>query len=837
MTYANLTQAQAQERSLAIELSAYHVDLDLSAVRTHDTFPVHTRVELRTESPELFLDYLGTSVESLLINGSVQSPHFEEGRLYLHHLPVEEDLVIEVSGTSSYSRTGQGLHRMFDRADDTIYLYSHLEPSDARRIFPCFDQPDLKARFYVRMLAPQEWQILSNQPVATREIEGDFAWVTFHPTPPLSTYLTAFAAGPYVSRTRSWTSPDGFLDIKLSAFSRASMAQYVDHEILDITAAGLDFFHESFGFPYPWGEYKSIFVPEYNIGAMENPGLVTFTETYLFRSQATRSQHAARTNTILHEMSHMWFGDLVTPRWWDDLWLKESFAEFMGADSSVAATDYSEAWTNFAGQRKNWAYMQDQLPTTHPIKADIPDVDAARQNFDGITYAKGAAVLKQLVHYVGRENFYAGARDYFAEHAYSAATFDDLLTALKGHSDRDLDAWSRSWLRTCGPDTLTPHLETVGGKISRLSIVAEAAEETRPHRLVAALYDDALEKYASFDVDLPAAGTETTIEEAAGLARPALVLLNEGDYTYAKVRFDATSLETLRAGLSRIDDELSRAVVWTALWNLTRDGLWPVREYVGTVVEHAIAESNPTLLTTALANARFAITNFLPATAREATRVSYADDLWAILRDAAPGSDAQLVLARASIAALADSPADTATQRLRELLAGELSGLRLDPDIRWALLRALSARDAVSTAELDAGKERDYTLTGQAAHLGAIHSFPKPEHKREVFDLLLSPGAFSNAEIDSLLQAFNAPRSQSLREPFAAEYFSRLDEIWKSHPIEIANRLVRGLYPGVAQADAATTDFLAQDPPQALRRILLECQDNLRRALRVRALN
>lgn len=837
MTNANLSQAQAQARSRDVEIAAYHLDLDLFAARTRDTFGVLSRLELRTRNPELFLDYLGRSVDSVLINGTAQNPDFDGGRLYLHNLPVGEDLIIEVSGNSRYSRTGQGLHRMYDRADDSIYLYSHLEPSDARRIYPCLDQPDLKARFYVSIVAPHNWQILSNQPAAKREVEGEVARVTFEPTPPLSTYLTAFAAGPYVSRTRPWTAPDGSLQVELSALARSSMSEYLDEEILDITAAGMDFFHENFQFPYPWGEYKSIFVPEYNLGAMENPGLVTFTESYLFRSQATRAQHAARANTILHEMSHMWFGDLVTPRWWDDLWLKESFAEYMGADSSVAATEYTEAWTNFAGRRKNWAYLQDQLPTTHPIKAEIPDVDAARQNFDGITYAKGAAVLKQLVHYVGRENFFAGAQDYFLDHCFDSATFEDLLAALKDHSERDLDAWARSWLRTSGPDTLTPRLKTAEGKITRLSIHAEAAEETRPHRLGAALYDEKLHKYAEFDVDLPARGEETTVEEATGLPAPALVLLNEGDYAYAKIRFDAKSLRTLRYGLSKIDEELSRAVAWTALWNLTRDGLWPVSEYLATVLEHATSETNPTLLSTAFANAHFAIAHYVPVATREAARASYADDLWDILQKSAPGSDAQLVVTRAAIAALADAPQDSATTRLRALFDGELEGLNLDPDIRWALLRALSARDAVSVAELDAEKEHDDTLTGQTAHLGATHAFPSAALKREVFDLLLSPDAFSNAEIDSLIGAFNAPRSEALREAFTAEYFSRLAEIWNGHPIEIANRLVRGLYPHVPASDEATTNFLNQDPPLALRRILLECQDNLRRSLHVQAEN
>lgn len=834
MTTANLTHAEATARSAALRLSTYELHLDVTSAPTNaDSYEVTSRISFTTTEPKTFVDYLGKAVHAVRVNGEEVENTFDGGRVYLSNLPVGEELTVEITGSSYYSRTGQGLHRMHDQADGTTYLYSHLEPSDARRIFPCFDQPDLKASYEVHLTGPEGWQLLSNQPEVGREKTDSGDVAHFAPTPLLSTYLTAFAAGPYVEKHSTWTAPDGSLEVELRAFARASMADYLDDEILQVTAQGMDFFHNNYGYPYPWGKYDSIFVPEYNLGAMENPGLVTFTEHYLFRSAATRAQHAGRTNTILHEMSHMWFGDLVTPQWWDDLWLKESFAEFMGADSSVHATEYTEAWVNFAGQRKNWAYLQDQLPTTHPIKAEIPDVDAARQNFDGITYAKGAAVLKQLVHYVGRENFYAGARDYFQEHAFGAATFEDLLTALKKHTDRDLAAWSTAWLRTWGPDTVTPELHTDGDKIHELAITVEAEDTTRPHRLNVTLFDDSLNKYTTLDVDLES--ERTILDEVSGLQAPALLLLNDGDHTYAKVRFDETSLETIRTRLSEVPDELSRAVIWTSLWNLTRDGEWPVRSYLDTVLNHAPAESNPTLLTTAFANAGYAIDHFVGQEVREEIRADYAERLWEVLQAAPAGSDAQLTFARAAIQALAATPEESGPQHLRALLDGSLDGLALDPDIRWAILRALAARDAVSTEELEAEKERDNTLTGAAAYLGASHAFPSAEVKREAFDLVRTPGKYSNAEVDSLLAAFNAPRSAHLTEAFAQEYFDSLAKLWEEHPIEIANRLVRGLYPDVAMADAATSEFLSSERPPALRRVLLECQDALRRAHRVRA--
>lgn len=844
MSQANLTHTEAQFRAQALTLSAYHLHLDLSQATDHDqkTYPVTSRIEFTTAEPDLFLDYLGAEVASITVNDSPAEVDFRDGRIYLRNLPTDQPVAVNIASSSSFSRSGQGLHRMLDTADGKTYLYSHLEPSDARRIFPCFEQPDLKARFHVKLSAPADWAILSNQPEVSRKTiaaeGGEVATVEFAPSPPLSTYLTSFAAGPYVSTSRMWTAPDQTIGVELRALARASMADYLDDEILEITAQGMDFFHDNFDFPYPWGKYDSIFVPEYNLGAMENPGLVTFTEKYLFRSAPTRAQHAARTNTILHEMSHMWFGDLVTPQWWDDLWLKESFAEYMGADASVHATKYVEAWTNFAGSRKNWAYSQDQLPTTHPIKAEIPDVDAARQNFDGITYAKGAAVLKQLVHYVGREEFYAGARDYFKAHAFAAATFDDLLDALRNHTDRDLDTWSDAWLKTSGPDTLTPKITVHNDTIESLEVIASAEGETRPHRVSISLFDASLTRTTTFDVDIPAGSSTTTISEAHGKPAPSLVLVNDGDHTYAKVRFDDNSLETVRARLSELhggaEEELSRAVIWTALWNMTRDGQWAANEFIDTVLQHAPHEDNTNLMATNFANARYAVAHFLSDDRREAKRAEVADKFWALLQAAEPGSDAQLTIARSTIAALASTPDASGTSRLNDMLQEGIRGLLLSPDLRWSIIQALAARDALPQEVLEQQREDDNTLTGAAEYLGAKYAYPDPKLKRYLFDEVRIPQAHSNAEVLQLLAAFNAPRAADLTEEFAPEFFEVLESIWSEHPIEIANHIVRGLYPHQEMAVAATNKFLNSNKvPGALRRVLLECQDTVRRNLLV----
>ncbi len=752
-----LTQAEARQRSGNLEVHEYCLHLDVTEAATSPTFPVQTQIRFRTWDSQVFLDYVGQSVESMTVNEKPANFQFDGSRILLE-VPVGE-VEATICSTSTYSRTGQGLHRMHDAADGQYYLYSHLEPSDARRIYPCFDQPDLKAVFNTTITAPEGWVTLDN---GTDK--------------PMSTYLSAFAAGPYVCREEG----------RFRAFARASMEQYLDAEILEVTRQGMEFFETNFG-PYPWDKYDSIFVPEYNLGAMENPGLVTFNEKYLFRSQATRPQRAARANTILHEMSHMWFGDLVTPRWWDDLWLKESFAEFSGADASIHATDYTEAWAEFAATRKNWAYQQDQLPTTHPIKAEIPDVDAARQNFDGITYAKGAAVLKQLVHFIGRDNFYAGARDYFQDHAFGSATFADLLGSLSAHTDRDLDAWAEQWLKTSGVDTLTPQVADGHLRI-------EGA--TRPHRLDVSLFDADLNLLQTLDLDLP--GEPVAIPDAA------LIVVNDHDHAYAKVRFDERSLGTLRQGFGKLPLE-TRAVIWTALWQATRDGAYPARDYLDLVLDFAASEA-PGIMTTAFANAHYAARHFVDYP-------SYADRLWSLLSDTQ--GEAALILARAAVDVVGPD-------RLRKL--GGI--VKLDPDLEWAILRALAARNAVGIDELEAAKAADATLTGAACFLGARWAYPA--EKDHVLELILAPGAHSNDEVTQLLRAFNAPAAQL--DEYAAEILGRVDWIWDNHPIEIANRIIRGLYP--LNSAGAEYEILQSG---ALGRVLLECRDQARRIQRVRA--
>ncbi|AKT50441.1 aminopeptidase N [Arsenicicoccus sp. oral taxon 190] len=867
MSTRNLLRTEAQHRSQHLSVSTYRVELDLSeaADLARTTFPTVSTVTFASTTAETFLDFLGERVLSVEVNGEQVEVEHDGNRVLLRGLRQDGDNVVTVRGEAAYSRSGEGLHRYRDPVDGQVYLYTHFEPTDARRVFAGFDQPDLKGRFTVVLTGPDDWELLANQPVMTREMVGHnaagvaIARQEHAPTPPLSTYIWCVAAGPYHRVESVWRGrgPDGEpLEVPLAALCRRSLAESFDGErILDTTRRGLDFFAQQFAFPYPWGKYDSIFVPEYNIGAMENPGLVTFNDAgYVYQSAATRSQHELRSNTILHEMAHMWFGDLVTPRWWDDLWLKESFADYMGTEANSRATEFTDAWTPFCARRKAWAYLQDQLPTTHPIVADIPDVEAARQNFDGITYAKGASVLKQLVAYVGKDAFFAGARAYFAEHAYGSTGLSDLLEALEAASGRDLGEWSRLWLQTAGIGTLTSELtvSAAGDAVERL-VVRQAAVDamtgepvTRPHRLVVGLYalqGDSLVRTARLELDLVA--DELEVEEARGLPVPDLVVVNDDDLTYAKVRLDDRSLRTVRSHLSSIESSLTRAVLWSALWNACRDGELAPADYVQTVLDHAPREEDVALLAIVTANAATAVEAYTPVRGREELRTAYLEGVGHELTSAEPGSGHQLVWARTLAAGSATSA--TCADRVRALLEGSLvvPGLALDPELRWSFLQSLAAQDRVSPTELDAELDADRTSLAPVRHRCALASYPRAELKREAFRTVVEDTSLTNDLVTAWTTGYSQPGHAELTRELLPDYFAALEQIWSSRSQELASRAVLGLFPrGADLADGqapeehpvpvAAQAWLDEHPsaPGGLRRLVVEQRDHVLRALR-----
>jgi aminopeptidase N len=658
----------------------------------------------------------------------------------------------------------------------------------------------------------------------------------FPPTPPMSTYITAVAAGPYhVVRADH----DG---IPLGIYCRQSLAPYLDQdEIFEVTRQGFDFFHDSFGVRYPFGKYDQLFVPEYKTGAMENAGCVTFLEDYIFRSRVTDSEREARAETILHEMAHMWFGDLVTMRWWDDLWLNESFATWAGTVAQAEATRWPQAWTTFAQAWKAWAYRQDQLPSTHPIAADAPDIEAVEGNFDGITYAKGAAVLKQLVAYVGRDNFLAGVRAYFARHAWGNATLGDLLAALEESSGRDLSSWSKQWLETAGVNTLRPDYDCDGAdRITRFSVVQEAAAShpvLRSHRVAIGLYDRTaagLVRRRRVETDI--AGERTEIGELAGERRADLVLVNDDDLTYAKIRLDDHSLRTLVTGIGDFADSLPAALCWAAAWDMCRDAELPARDYVGLALSGADSISDISVLQTVLAQAAAAVRRYADPAWRSGGRERLATGLRDRARDAEPGSDRQLAYAQA-LAGVATTLADLAL--LAGLLAGSVvvEGLTIDTEFRWLLLRRLVSRGAAGPAELDTELDRDRTDAGERHAAACRASIPDPAAKEAAWAQITS-GELPNAVFRATLDGFTDPDHDhaELLEPYGQRFFDVVGQVWADWGPDMAQWFAEKAYPRhmiTAEAIAAADDYIARaDPPAPLRRLLAEGRDDVARALR-----
>ncbi|MCW0193781.1 MAG: aminopeptidase N [Rhodococcus sp.] len=824
MSTANLNRSEVAERSRTIDVTGYRVELDLrsAADSAAKTFSTVTTIDLTSSAESTWLDFIGAAVDSVEVDGASIPVEYDGSRIVLRGLGGSN--VVRVAAHGHYSRSGEGLHRFVDDADDQTYLYTQYEPADARRVFACFEQPDLKAPFTFEVTAPDGWEVLSNQP-ATQTLSVDGAQrVTFAPTLPISTYITAIAAGPYHRVASSWSR--GELTVELGALCRASLAPHLDADnVFDITRQGLDFYAEHFDYPYPFGKYDQIFVPEYNLGAMENPGLVTFTEAYVFRGTATDEQHQRRANTILHEMAHMWFGDLVTMVWWDDLWLKESFADFMGSLVSAEATRFTDAWVAFAIKRKAWAYLQDQLPTTHPIVADIVDLEAAKLNFDGITYAKGASVLKQLVAFVGRDAFFEAARRYFKAHAFGNTTLVDLLDVLAETSGRDVREWARIWLQTTGVSTLS------------LDGTDLVQTDPRPHRLAVGIYDynESGDLVRTERVELDITESRTPVDLPPG----ALTLLNDEDLTYAKVRLDAESLSTVEASLDRVSDPLARGVIWSSLWNSVRDAQLSVFRYLDMVERFAPAETDLAILSAILTDAQYAVLHYVPKSLRPNVSAGWLETTWKAVFEAEPESGRQLAWARALSAAAAVN--DARAGELRSILDGACPGpvgLALDPDLRWALWIALSATGHASVSDFDSELSKDSTSAGRTAYVRAAASIPDAETKAAAWASATTDASLSNDRLDATIAGFRSGTDPSLIEGYAVEYFSSLGKWWSERSIEIARRLVNGLFPAAEDTSAVDSWIQANaEAPASLRRLVLERRDHLARDLRAQASN
>jgi aminopeptidase N len=856
MTGGNLTRDEASGRAALIAVDDYRIDLDLTAGDT--TFRSISTIVFTCAAPgsSTFLDLLAPNVRSVVLNGAALdvAAVFDGSRIQLEGLLAENEVTVDAD--CAYSRTGEGLHRFVDPVDGDVYTYTQFEPADARRLYANFEQPDIKAPFQFNVTAPATWLVRSNAPTPAPEqvvgSDGEEALMwSFEPTKPISTYITAVVAGPYhlVEDTHTVRLPDGTdLVIPLGALCRRSMAQYFDADAIhDVTKKGLDFFHEVFDYPYPFGKYDQAFVPEYNLGAMENPGCVTFAESYVFRSKVTDSAYQGRANTILHEMAHMWFGDLVTMKWWDDLWLKESFADFMGAFALVEATRWKDAWVSFASGRKAWAYRQDQLSTTHPVTADIRDLEAAKLNFDGITYAKGASVLKQLVAYAGRDAFLEGARRYFKANAYGNTTLADLLSVLEENSGRDMTEWSRLWLQTAGVNTLTPEVaRAADGTIESFVVRQTATPEfptLRPHRIAIGGYDQdqasgEVRLTERFEVDV--VGETTEVLQLTG-EKFDLVILNDEDLTYAKIMFSGSDVDAFTKGtLGRIADPMARTLCWSGVWHMTRDAVLSGRRFIGIVIGNIEGESDISVVQTLLRQVRQTRDYYLDSLHRDGVVEMVGDGLWDSLEKAAAASDHQLAYAYAVAWASYD---DAGYRRLAALLDGTetISGLDVDQDLRWAYVEALAAAGLDDDgARAEAEVARDDTSSGRRHKAAALASRPLAEAKAEAWRQAVDTPDQPNELIAAILGGFEQPGQEKLLEPYVETYFDGLAKIWSERSIENANRIVSHGYPSLMVSEgilARTEAWLASEAASApaLRRLVQEGRDDMARALAAQA--
>ena len=849
MPGTNLTREEAAERARLLSVSSYEVELDLtvgsesfgsvSVLRFAAEPGSATFADLVTEGP----------IHEITLNGRPLDPAvvFADSRIALDGLEAEN--VLRVHADCQYSHTGEGLHRMVDPVDGGVFLYTQFEVPDARRVFTSFEQPDLKASFQFTVTAPESWELFSNSPTPKPEPaeNGNAVW-RFVPTQPISTYITALVAGDYGVVRKDYTSANGTV-IPMAVAARKSLMEYLDaDEIFDVTFKGFDYFEANFGQPYPFPKYDQLFVPEYNAGAMENAGCVTFREYYVFRSKVTDTAYERRAETILHELAHMWFGDLVTMEWWNDLWLNESFATYASVRCQADATRWSHAWTTFANSEKTWAYSQDQLPSTHPIVAEIPDLEAVYVNFDGITYAKGASVLKQLVAYVGDEAFFQGLRTYFQRHAWGNTRLSDLLGALEEASGRDLAAWSKAWLETAGPNTLRPESTLAeDGTYSSFAVLQEAPADyptLRPHRIAVGLYEKGeagLARVRRLELDVD--GPRTEVPELVGVRQPDVVLLNDDDLSYTKIRFDERSVATLVESIGEFTESLPRALAWVATWDMVRNGELAASAFVEQVLSGAANETEIGVLQSLQGQVKGAIELYAAPAKRDELAKRWAHFAHTRLLAAEPGSDLQLSWAKA----FAGSALTVGELNLLGgLLEGteQIEGLAVDTDLRWTLLERLAAMGRASDGTIDAELAKDPTAAGKRQALGCRAAFPTAEAKERAWASMVDDDKLTNEELLAVISGFNQIEQRELLKPFVPRYFAAVTRLWAERSPHMAQMLVSGLYPlrtieqsVVDDVDAVLAETDENIVPPALRRVLLEERDGTQRLLRGQAVD
>ncbi len=835
-----LHRAEAVERASRVHGIHYSLAFDLSEDRSSYTGRARIDFELRPGAAPLFLDFRGTPVR-LSVNGKPQEPDHRDHRLWLPDELLATSNRVEVEYENDFDLSGDGFHRFVDPEDGATYLYTNFEPFAAHRSFPCFDQPDLKARFGLVVVAPGTWTVVSAEEAADSSALPDGRRRHVFPaTPPFSTYLFPLLAGPYERID------DRHGELRLGVLGRRSMRRELETsapEILEITAQGMAYYAELFGRPYPFAKYDQVFVPEFNAGAMENVAAVTFADQFLFRDPPTYAQRLTRGEVILHELAHMWFGDLVTMRWWDDLWLNETFATYLSYRCLATATRFRDAWQVFNGAMRPAAHRQDQLITTHPVATDVEQTDQAVGNFDAITYEKGAAIIKQLVAALGEEAFRTGLRTYFDRHAWGNASLADFLAALGQAADEPLEEWARLWLQTPSLNTIGVRWSQADGCILDLVVEQDAPAEhpvLRPHTTTLALVDQPApgEPLEVHGLPVRIIGERLSVAEATGRPAPLFVYPDLGDHDYALVRLDPRSLAFALERLSDLPDPLLRQQVWSALHEMVRAGSLRPDVYLATVRRFAPGEADQALLATILERAALVLRRYLA----EERALHESRQLVAAAVQGAHSTSPQLQLiwARAAIALAADA-ADV------DLLLGlaedgwSAEGFRVDQEMRWSLAVKAEAHGLEGAAERSARELRkDPSDRGQRAFIRAQTSRPDADVKSAAWQRINGQGYGSDYLTRAAIRGFQWVHQRTLLAPFREPFYAQLGSIFATRDHAFAGSYARGLVPD-RWAEPAELERLRafraglSEHEVLLRRHIDEISDDLARDIRVRS--
>jgi aminopeptidase N len=840
----NISQNEASQRAQLISNVSYQVKLELDPKL--DTFGCESVIRFNSaDETASWIDLIAPKVNSITLNGESLSVSevFNGARISLPKLAPNNELIVKAE--CAFMNTGEGLHKHTDPQDGEVYLYTQFEVADSRRFMPVFEQPDIKATMQLNVVAPKHWKLISNSPTPEAiSHDSEFNLWEFKETKKISSYLFALCAGPYEKFEDEYQGEFGTYPFGI--YLRSSLKEHLDaEEIFEITKQGFRWFESKFKIGYPFEKYDQVFVPEFNAGAMENAGCVTFRDEYVFRSRTTKTAYESRANTILHELAHMWFGDLVTMRWWNDLWLNESFAEWAAHWASTGATKYQEAWTLFHVQRKAWAYRQDQLPSTHPIAANMPDLDSVYENFDGITYAKGASALKQLVSWVSEDKFLIGLQSYFQKHTWQNTQLADLLTELSTSSGRELNEWSQVWLETAGATLLRPNIETDSNNLITKAEILQLPPSSppglppvlRPHRLLIGLYELADNKLICLEkIELDVVGANTEVKDLIGKKRPDLILINDDDLTYAKIRLDEVSIKTATNHLSKIESSLSRALIWGAMWDMLRDAEVTTKDFLKLVINGINEESDIGVIQQLLLQLRTAIDMYADRSARSSYLETLAENLKSAWEQSEPGSDKQLAFVRAwSHVAQTRNDLNLIENILDKSF--KIEGLQVDPDLRWTLLRRLVVTGMADDSKIETELANDPTAMGKEQAAGAKAALPTKQAKENTWNELINNQKLTNSEIHSMLAGFHHVDHLTVLKDFVDLYFNSVSDLWNARTHEIGQSLVTGLFP-VTVVEQTVIDKADQflknnsDLPTGAKRIIVEQRDSLARALK-----